>query len=77
VLITGGSDARRLAGLQIQRLEAGRRSGSASIAVVETANLGLGHDPPLARWLHLTWPGGVAFERLVGPRVVVIRKVLT
>ena len=39
--------------------------------MVETANLGLGHNPPLARWFYLPRPGRVAFEGLVGPRVVV------
>ena len=71
------SVARRLAGRQIQRLEAGRRSGSASVSVVETANLGLGDDPPLARWFYLPRTGCVAFEGLVGPRVVVVGEVLT
>jgi hypothetical protein len=35
--------------------------------VVETTDLGLGHDPPLARWLNLAGPGSVAIEGLVGP----------
>jgi hypothetical protein len=34
---------------------------------METTDLGLGHDPPLARWLNLARPGSVAFEGLVGP----------
>jgi hypothetical protein len=40
------SVARRLAGWQIQRREAGRRSGSAAVSVAETTDLGLGDDPP-------------------------------
>ncbi len=71
------SVARRLAGWQIQRLEAGRRSGSAVVSVVETTDLGLGDDSPLARRLNLARPGSVAVEGLVGPRVVLIREVLT
>ena len=61
------SVARRVVGWQIQRLEAGRYSGSAPVAVVEATDLGLGHDPSLARWLYLARPGSVAVERLVGP----------
>ena len=68
---------RRHAGWQREELEAGRCSGGASVAVVETTDLGLGHDPPLTRWLYLARPGSVAVEGLVGPRVVVIREVLT
>jgi hypothetical protein len=45
--------------------------------VVETTDSGLGHDPPLDRWLYLARPGSVAIERLVGPRVVVVGNVLT
>jgi hypothetical protein len=71
------SIARGLAGWQIEGLEAGRSSGGASVSVVETTDPGLGHDPPLARWLDLARPGSVAVEGLVGPRVVVIREVLT
>ncbi len=52
-------------------------SGGASVAVVETTDLGLGHDPPLARRFNLARPGSVAFEGLVGPRVVVVGEVLT
>jgi hypothetical protein len=48
-------------GGQIQRLEARRTSGGASGSVIETTDLGLGHDPPLARWLDLPRPGSVAF----------------
>ena len=40
------SFARRLVGWQSEGLEAGRCSGSASVAVVEATDLGLGHDPP-------------------------------
>jgi hypothetical protein len=54
-------------GLADPELEAGGRSGGASISVVETTDLGLGHDPPLARWLNLARPGSVAFEGLVEP----------
>jgi hypothetical protein len=36
-------------GWQIERLEAGRSSGGATVSVMETTDLGLGHDPPLAR----------------------------
>ena len=71
------STAQRLAGEQIHELEAGRYSGSAAIAVVEATDPGLGHDPSLARWLYLARTGSVAVEGLVGPRVVVIREVLT
>ena len=71
------SVAGRRAGWEIQRLEAGRRSGGAAVSVVETTDPGLGHDPSLARWLYLAGAGSVAVERLVGPRVVVIREVLT
>jgi hypothetical protein len=53
-------------GWQIQRLEAGRSSGGASVSVVETTDLGLGHDPPLARRFNLVRPASVAFEGLVG-----------
>ena len=48
-------------------LEAGLYSGSAPVAVMEATDPGLGHDSPLARWLYLARPGGVAIERLVGP----------
>ena len=68
---TSLSVARRCAGWQREEGEAGGRLGSASVSVVETTNSGLGHDPPLARWLNLAWPGSVAVEGLVGPRVVV------
>ncbi len=71
------SAARRGAGWQREEREAGGRLCSASVSVVETANLGLGHNPPLARWFYLPRPGRVAFEGLVGPRVVVVREVLT
>jgi hypothetical protein len=71
------SVARRVAGWQREEHEAGGRLCSASVSVVETANLGLGHDPPLARWFYLPRTGCVAFEGLVGPRVVVVGKVLT
>jgi len=71
------SVARRLAAWQREEREAGGHLCSASVSVVETANLGLGDDLPLARWLNLARPGCVAFEGLVGPRVVVIREVLT
>jgi hypothetical protein len=71
------SVARLLAGWQREEREAGGRSGSAAISVVETTDSGLGHDSPLARWLYLARPGSVAVEGLVGPRVVVIREVLT
>ena len=45
--------------------------------MVETAILGLGHDSSLTWRLYLARPGGVAVQGLVGPRVVVIREVLT
>jgi hypothetical protein len=54
-------------GWQIQELEAGQSSGRASVSVVETTDLGLGHDPSLARWLDLARAGSVAIEGLVGP----------
>jgi hypothetical protein len=69
--------AQQLVGWQTERIEAGRCSGDAAVAVVETTDLGLGHDPPLARWLDLPRPGSVATEGLVGPRVVVISEVHT
>jgi hypothetical protein len=69
--------ARRLAGWQIQRLDFGRRSGGAAVSVVENTDLGLGHDPPLARRLHLARRGRVAIGRQVGSRVVVVGEVLT
>ncbi len=47
--------------------EAGLYSGSAPVAVVEATDLGLGHDPPLARWLYLARPGSVAVQGPVGP----------
>ena len=73
----GPSVARRLVGWQIQRLEAGRCSGSASVSVVKATDLRLGDDSPLARWIHLAWPGGgVPIEGPVGPRAVGIREVL-
>ncbi len=71
------SVARGLAGWQIERLEAGRSSGRASVSVVETTDPALGHDPAPARWLDLARSGSVVVEGLVGPRVVVIREVLT
>ena len=61
------STAQRLTDWQIQGFEADRYSGSAAVAVVEATDLGLGHDPPLARWLNLARPGRVAVEGLVGP----------
>jgi hypothetical protein len=35
--------------------------------VLETTDLGLGHDLPLARRLDLTRPGSIAIKALVGP----------
>jgi hypothetical protein len=70
------SFARRLVGWQSEGLEAGRCSGGASVSVMEATHLGLGHDPPLARWLNLARPGSVAIEGLVGPCPVVIRELL-
>jgi hypothetical protein len=34
---------------------------------METTDLGLGYDPPLAGWLDLARPGSIAIEELVGP----------
>ena len=45
--------------------------------MVETTDLGLGHDPPLARQFNLARPGSIASEGLVGPRVVIVGEVLT
>ena len=50
----GCAKARRLPN---SGLEAGRYSGSAPVAVVEATGLGLGHDPPLARWLYFRAAG--------------------
>ena len=69
--------AQQLVGWQTERIEAGRCSGDAAVAVMETTDLGLGDDSPLARRLNRARPGGVAVEGLVRPRVVVIREVLT
>ncbi len=41
---------------EILELEAGRSSGSASVSVVETTDLGLGHDPPLMRTSSIPMP---------------------
>ena len=61
------STARRRASWQIQGFEADRYSGSAPVAVVEATDLGIDHDPPLARWLDLARPRSVAVEGLMGP----------
>ncbi len=71
------SVVRRLVRCQSEERETGGCSGGPSVSVVKTANLGLSHDPALARWLDLPRPGGVPVEGLVGPRVVVIHEVLT
>ena len=67
---------RPLVRCQSEERETGGCSGSAPVPVVKTTDSGLGHDPALARWLDLPRPGSVAIERLVGPRVVVVREVL-
>ena len=48
-------------------LEVDRYSGGAPVAVVETPDPGLGHDPPLCPWLYLARPRSVAVQGLVGP----------
>ena len=56
-----------LAGGAIVGTRNGWGSGGASVAVVETTDLGLGHDPPLARCLYLARPRCIVIKGLVGP----------